>query len=84
MVSSQMDTYSCQFLLCCLDIDSHSLHVIIDPVQHCPLIYHHILQVLEDFREFNNAVGDVVNLTLALGNDCIVALETLLCSLLKR
>ena len=52
----------------------HSLHIIINPVQHAALINHHSLQLLEDVGQLDDALGNVFNLPLALSNEGFVGI----------
>lgn len=78
-----LESYGGEFFFCCLDMYHHLLHVIINPIQHCALVYHHRLQVFEDIRQLYDAFCDFVDFLLALRDDCIIALEAFLRSLLE-
>lgn len=43
-------TYDCQFFICCLDVYSHPLDIVIDPIEHGSLINDHRLQLLKNVR----------------------------------
>ena len=70
-------SYHVEFLVRLLNIGGHIFNIIVNPVQHCALIDHHALKILEDVGEFNDALRYVVNLSLALSNSNIIRVEAL-------
>ena len=74
--ASRAVTYHIQLLISSLDIHSHILNIVIDPIQHRALIYNHILQFFEYLRQFDDSACDLVNFALALGDGCVIGVES--------
>lgn len=55
-----------------LDIRVHALDIVVDAVEHGALVNDHGLEVAEQIRQINDALGDVLDFLLALGNSSIV------------
>lgn len=72
-----MIAYCDKLLLSSLELDGHLLHVVVDPVEHCSLVYDHGLQVFEDVCELDDSFGYPVDLSLALFDCSVVASEVL-------
>lgn len=66
-------TYHFEFFVSGFEFCSHPLHIVVYPVQHRPLIDDHGLQLAEDIRQLDDALCDVVDFSLPLQDDGVVA-----------
>jgi len=58
------------------DIPSHVFNIVVNTIQHTALVDDHGLQLLENVGELNDALGDVINFALAMGNEGFVGIVT--------
>lgn len=61
-----------EFFVGRFDVDGHAFDVVINSVQHGPLIYDHRLELFEDVCELNDALCDIGDFTLPLDDGGVV------------
>jgi hypothetical protein len=61
-----------EFLVGFLYITRHVLDVVIDAIKHTALVDDHSLQFLENVGKLDNALGDIFDFALALGDEGFV------------
>jgi hypothetical protein len=75
-----------ELLVCLFHVPVHAIDVVVDAVEHGALIDDHCLQLLKYVCELDNALGDVLDLVLTLGNEGLVGVvaQALLLGLEQR
>ena len=77
-------THDVQFLLCGFDVDGHVLDVVVNAIEHSPLIYDHPLKLFENVGELDDALSDIVDLSFSLRDGRVICVEAFEGGLLKR
>lgn len=68
-------TYDAELLVRLLHIHIHILDVVVNPIEHRALVYHHRLQLFENIGQLNNSRGDVIDFALSLRDRCVIGVQ---------